>query len=345
VTVPTSSQGIGRISPTRLRRLLSCPLGVAFDQARRPGRRSGGSPAALVGTAIHRCIEALLRDRSQTLEGAWELTCQTMATEGNDPTQAPNSRRAFSRLRRRVPALLELVDDAEWTGEPLIEERLTSNDGIFEGKPDLVLVGQRRLLVVDYKSGFVSDDGAVEEDYSDQLLLYAHLSAEVHGIDSVDAFLLSLREGLVPVDVSEEQRGQYVQRAIDEVQAYDQRVPGLQPATPSEDVCHWCNHACACDHLWDEIGKGQVLEPWGGHALEGELLDSPTTARNNLSAARIRVERGTVAGDVTVSDIPQGSTGGMSEGSRVRIVGLRQIRDDSHGLAWVGHKSQYLAFP
>ena len=318
---------------------------MAFDQANGPGRRSGGNPAALVGTAVHRCIEALLRDRSQTLEGAWELTCRTMATEGSDPTQAPSSRRAFSRLRRRVPALLELVDNAEWTGEPLIEEFLASSDGMFEGIPDLVLVGQRRLLVIDYKSGFVSDDGGVDEDYSDQLLLYAHLCVETCGTGSADACLLSLREGLVPVDVSEEQRNKYVRRAIDEIRAFDQRVPGPQPAMPSEDTCHWCNHVCACDQVWDEIGRGQVLEPWGGHALEGKLLNSPTMARNDLSAARIRVERGTVTGDVTISDIPRGPTGELSEGSRVRIVGLRQFRDDAQGLAWVDRKSRLLASP
>ena len=318
---------------------------MAFDQANGPGRRSGGNPAALVGTAVHRCIEALLRDRSQTLEGAWELTCRTMATEGSDPTQAPSSRRAFSRLRRRVPALLELVDNAEWTGEPLIEEFLASSDGMFEGIPDLVLVGQQRLLVIDYKSGFVSDDGGVDENYSDQLLLYAHLCVETFGIGSADAYLLSLREGLVPVDVSEEQRNKYVRRAIDEIRAFDQRVPGPQPAMPSEDTCRWCNHVCACDQVWDEIGRGQVLETWGGHALEGKLLDSPTMARNDLSAARIRVERGTVTGDVTISDIPRGPTGELSEGSRVRIVGLRQFRDDAQGLAWVDRKSRLLASP
>ena len=319
---------------------------MAFDQASRPyPHSSGGNPAALVGTAVHRCIEALLRDRSQTLEGAWELTCRTMAEEGSDPTQAPNARRAFSRLRQRLPALLELVDDAEWTGEPLIEECLASSDGMFEGIPDLVLVGKRRLLVVDYKSGFVSDDGGVDERYSDQLLLYAHLSVERFGIGLADAYLLSLREGLVPVDVSEEQRNKYVRRAIDEIRTYDQRVPGPQPAMPSEDACRWCKHVCACDQVWDEIGRGQVLEPWGGHALEGKLLDSPSIARNNLSAARIRVERGTIAGDVTISDIPQGPTRELSEGSRVRIVGLRQIRDDAQGLAWVERRSHLLAFP
>jgi len=318
---------------------------VAFDQTNRAGRRSGGNPAALAGTAVHRCIEALLRDRGQTLEEAWELTCRTMAKEGNDPTQAPSSRRAFSRLRRRLPALLELVDDAEWTEEPHIEEFLASSDGMFEGIPDLVLVGQRRLLVIDYKSGFVSDDGGVDEDYSDQLLLYAHLCVETFGIGSADAYLLSLREGLVPVDVSEEQRNKYVRRAIDEIRAFDQRVPGPQPAMPSEDTCRWCNHVCACDQVWDEIGRGQVLETWGGHALEGKLLDSPTMARNDLSAARIRVERGTVTGDVTISDIPRGPTGELSEGSRVRIVGLRQFRDDAQGLAWVDRKSRLLASP
>ena len=35
----------------------------------------------------------------------------------------------------------------------------------------------------------------------------------------------------------------------------------------------------------------------------------------------------------------------ISEGSRVRIVGLRQIHDEAQGLAWVERKSQLLASP
>src|SRR5438477_12981868 len=98
MTPPVTSRALTTISPTRLERLLACPLRVAFEQAQPRGASAEVSPWALVGLVVHRTIELCLADRPPLLDNAWEQACDEMSNEGTDPRTAPNARRSRLRL-------------------------------------------------------------------------------------------------------------------------------------------------------------------------------------------------------------------------------------------------------
>ena len=351
MTQPATTGALGSTWPSRIQDLLTCPLRVAFDLATTATADPHPSPPAswrtshqaLLGTTVHRCIELVLRSGRRTPDeytSAWEATCDDMVAKGRgDPRATPGFRRTFLRLLRRLPTLVDLVDEDEWEREPMIEEPLSSKDGLFRGQPDLVLIGKRRILVVDYKSGLVTGDEGPRDDYRDQLLLYAHLSSEALEIDAVDAYLLSLREGFVEVDVSEDRRNEYIASAMRAIAAFNKRESGPQPAQPSEEACRWCAHLCSCDEAGDAIDGGQLLSPRDGQAVEGQLLGQVAVADNGRGSALIRVTRGTLSGEVTLGDIPEGVVRAMELGDQVRAVGLRMAVDGGRGLAWSDHKS------
>ena len=96
-----SPEPLGPIWASRLAKLLDCPLQVAFEQGL--GSRGGGgaspSPSALVGTAIHRCIELIIKD-GLALERAWELSCdEAKGASGLDPRDAKPAKLELLRLR------------------------------------------------------------------------------------------------------------------------------------------------------------------------------------------------------------------------------------------------------
>ena len=336
---PPDSRALGPIWPGRLAKLLACSLQVAFDQGVGDVRGGPASPSALVGTAIHRCIELLIGDRNLTVEQAWTNACDEMCSSGPDPREAPPARRAVLRLQKRFPDLKALVDGHESTSDPLLEEELQSSDGLFQGQPDIVLIG-RRTTIIDYKTGTATADGTVNPDYVNQLLLYAWLVADVLSTDQVDACLFSLRDGLIHVDVSPERRQEWASTAKESIRQFEGAVPGPQPGNPSDTACEWCNHVLDCDDVWAAFEEGGVRDLGRGHAVEGVVTGAPTHARNGRSALSLEVERGTLTGHIMVCDLPTTTVLDYVDGLRIRATRLGQRSDEPVALAWKDHRSR-----
>ena len=339
MATPTDSRPLGPIWPGRLARLLDCPLQVAFEQGVDYQGDGTALPPALVGTAIHRCIELTFEDPTLKVGQAWSRACDEMSASGPDPRDAASARRSLLRLQRKLPDLTKLIEEHQSTGDPLVEERLQSADGLFRGQPDLVLVGQP-TTVVDYKSGTATTEGMVKSGYEKQLLLYAHLVADALSADPVEAWLFSLQEGLVRVDVSPERRQEFIDAARGAIRQFEEVVPGRQPGTPSDTACEWCNHAPDCDEVWTAFADGRVCDLGGGHAIEGTAIGDPMHARNGKSALSLEAERGTMTGHIMVSDLPTAVAQRFNDGQRLRATRLRQQSEEPAVLVWKNHRSR-----
>jgi CRISPR/Cas system-associated exonuclease Cas4 (RecB family) len=328
------------LAPARLERLLSCPLRVAFEQAGEFGGRKSSS-AALVGRAVHRTIELVLSRKegvSEEVGSAWEEACDELAAEGEDPRALPTARRARLRLEARLPELRDFVAQ-RLPAELLLEETLTSVASGLTGTPDLLIVGSS-VVVVDYKTGVVAEEEVLEPGYRRQVALYAWLAAERFGTP-VDGALFSLRQGIIPVDTSTDEVNDVARTALEARAAFNARVPGPQPAAPSEAACGRCPHVCKCDEAWAALIAGEVARLGWGEAVRGALDSDVLIAGSGMAALVIGDAAGTQRGRVSIIDVPGALVTGCVVGDEVALAGLGIRSSDPIALRWITEASQF----
>jgi hypothetical protein len=245
----------------------------------------------------------------------------------------PAARRTLLRLKKHLPRLLELLSTMP-DSRRLSEAWLETTDVALGGKPDLVAISPANLaLVIDYKSGLVSDDEGVTSAYVRQLLFYGVLVRECLMATPVMLALLSLREGLVQVVPSAEGMAEVADMARAARHEFNQRVPGAQPAEPSEENCQWCRFAARCSAFW------QAVEPhWAvgvGAAVRGTVEADPERAATGVTTLQVMVEHGPLAGSVAIlAGIPSHLIASVAIGSVVSVLDLHPRSDDPLVLTW-----------
>lgn len=329
---PAASQELEYLAPARIQRLLACPLKIAFEQAQPPTRAPSGSPAAQLGLTAHRAIELFFADGSNSIEDAWQQACHEMSDQSVDVEALTGARRMRLRLHQRLPALVHFVEQQS-PRQIILEEALACQDVALTGRPDMVLVGHA-ITVVDYKSGTVERDVGVNSAHAQQLAVYAWLAAHSLRSEDVHAVLFSLRRGILAVDVSPTTRDSIVRRALDARDAYNERVPGPQPATPSQDACNWCPHACPCPAAWEALQDGRVAMLRNGEAARGRLTDRGETLERGPVALTLTSEAGTATGPLTIIDVPADVADGLAVGTEAAFVGLGLRSKDPLVLQW-----------
>lgn len=329
---PAASQQIAAISPSSAERLVACALRVAFEQASTGRGRSSASPWSLVGQAVHRAIELNLADEPMDLESAWSRACEELAGRGVDPRSAPSARRTLLRLKRGLPDLLAYIAAREPTGK-LRERRLASPDGRVTGQIDLLLVGGRPAIV-DYKSGLVLDDGEPSEHFRRQLMIYAWLAEAALGLDVAEGALFSLRDGIVEFDVSKGARTSVMSQLFAVVDAYNERVPGPQPATPSDEACEHCQYVGSCSAAWEALDAGTIERFGWGDAARCTVREPIVLSAGGTAAIPLDVVAGTCDGPGMLIDVPSALVVGFDVGSRFSAWRLGRRSDDPLTLAW-----------
>lgn len=328
---PSTSMPLAVLSPSKIERLIACPLRIAFEQARPPGSANSPEPSALVGLAVHRAIELFLRGAE--LQRAWEQACEELAEGGGDPRYVPTARRARLRLERRLPDLLLFIE-SRGPSELLLEHRLASADGSVVGRLDLLVLGQRPC-VIDFKTGLVDVEGVLDTSHLRQLALYVWLAAtHLQRID-VGAAWFSLRQGIVEVDAPHNQSAAVVRLALAARHSYNERAPGPQPATPSTSGCGRCESVGHCHDGWNGLRDGRV-ERFGWGEAGRALISGPVVVADNGSAAvPIDVTDGTITGLGTLVDVPHMLVRGLDTGDRLSIWRVAKRADEPLALAWL----------
>jgi hypothetical protein len=327
---PMSSQALGPVSPSLLARLV-CPLRVAFEQAG-SGGGAESSEAAALGTVAHRAIELTLG--GSRLEAAWEQGCNEQRDRsGVDPMDYPAARRTLLRLKKHLPRLLDLLafmPDARRSSETW----LVTDDQALGGQPDLVAIDSDNLaMVVDYKSGLVSDDEGVKAAYVRQLLFYGVLISECLHATPVMLALLSLREGVVQIEPTAQGMAEVATLARAARLEYNRRVPGTQPASASEENCHWCRYAARCGAFWQEVQPDWSASV--GEVIRGRVEAQPEHATTGVTTLRVLVERGPLAGSIAVlAGIPSVLVAEAAVGSSISVLDLRTQSADPLVLTW-----------
>ena len=334
------SRTISQISPTSVDRLLRCPRAFSHAQGASPQQRGQAAPApsAVVGIAAHRTLELCLQASRPSLHLAWGQACEEGAAVGIDPRSRPDARRTLLRLERRLPQLLEFVDARNPSEVPRTESELVSSDGLIRGTVDLIVLGDLPCIV-DYKTGLVSEDGVPVEHFVRQLSLYAHLVHECLGVDISEAALFSLREGIIPVDVSLGSRRLVVEECRAAQAAYNALVPGPQPAVPSVAACSHCALVGVCEGFWGPEGRKVVLNLTSGRSIEGRVDAPPVLSASGVGAIAVKPDDGQSDAPVTVIDVPNELIEQLAHGSNVRCWRLRADPEAPSSLRWKAGQS------
>lgn len=332
--LPSSSAPLASLSPSRFERI-TCPARVAFEQL--GSGTSKSSPAAVLGEALHRAIARLLDGRGAA--DAWEAACDDLAATGPDPRTLPSARRAKLRFERRATQVHEVVAEVG-AKDVVIEQELESADKKLKGCPDLVLLREADLVVVDHKSGSAAEGGEPLESYVRQVQLYVGLATEHHGLPASRGVLLSMRDGDIDVPIDPGAVAAVGNAAREALDRYNEAAPGPQQARPAALTCRWCPYKARCDAFWTVVDVGWS-ENVGG-CLRGVATSDVEVAANGLAAVAIESSSGTaVDASVTVAGVPATVLAGVTEGSLVAFTGL-SVRPDDGSARWRDRSAAYV---
>jgi hypothetical protein len=235
-------------------------------------------------------------------------------------------------LERRLPELLSYIADRA-PAEKLREYPLTSPDGVVTGQLDLLVLGERPA-VIDHKTGLVLAEGLPRPHYERQLAIYAWLVQAALDVDVDDGALFSLREGVVELDVSTKVRDSIVAGALRARDAFNERAPGAQPATPSDRACGSCPFVGPCDVAWDALRTGAVERFGWGDAARATVRAPIVVAAGGTAAVPLDIEIGTVGGPAVLIDVPAPLIDGLTMGARLSAWRLAKRSDEPLMLAW-----------
>ena len=329
MTCPEGSELLGPVSPSLLSRL-NCPLRISFEQQSRGARSSHGA-AAILGTVAHETIRLVLA--GNLLTNAWVQACQLEANRTrSDPASFPAARRTFLRLQNHVPVLMEFIKSRP-EATIVSETPMESPDGAIAGIPDLVLLtdGEASAIVIDYKTGLVSDELGINSTYANQLLLYGALVTECLDAKTVELALFSLREGLVRIETGGDLIAASAAHARATRDSFNARVPGPQPANPTPDNCKWCPYAPRCEAFWNSFGPEWIQAV--GVAVKGIVQSEPEHSASGTTTVKLSVTNGPSDTSI-VSGIPTEYVSRAVIGTEVRALDLNAKSNDPLILSW-----------
>jgi CRISPR/Cas system-associated exonuclease Cas4 (RecB family) len=325
------------ISPSLFERL-RCPARVAFERSRRGGRR-GLSPHALVGLLFHKGLELALRE-SLSADEAWARAGDALTQDGHDVGPLKHTARLTRRFRRAVSQICALLEANPPIGPIAIESEIRSEDGILFGVPDLAWQTDDGAFIVDYKTSLVLREDQLVESYRRQLTFYcALISAKLRcGVDR--AVLLSTKEGGVEVPIRLEELDKIIDAARDARAAFNDRLPGPQPACPDDDSCARCPFQATCDAFWQAAESG-LLESAGACRVRGVLIGAPEASSHGGAGISVKSVGEGESSTSIVAGIPIGLLASARDGVEIRMTQLRELSSSGRPLLlWQEDRSQ-----
>lgn len=286
----------------RLRRCLlagasfGAPTGIA---GRRPRQRS-----QVLGDIFHKVMAVLnelgaavspadfrVRFNGVVSAASAELRADPSSRHLGDPSHWPELAELYRRLagvveRRRAAGAIEAV-------EAYAERPLTSKDGRLWGKPDAYFVSADGIDLVDYKSGSLSREELLREDYVEQLHLYAYLVQENHGQYPRSLSLIGRDGSLVSVSSTPAQSALVADRLRAMLDKYNvavaANVSAEELATPTSEGCLFCSRKVTCRRFWVAL---PVLEtPAWSHVVLGAQVAPLSRSARGGGWFELQVER------------------------------------------------------
>ena len=324
-----NSRPIEVISVSLYERLKRCPLRVSLDRREssdRPGQHRA-HPNAALGLLVHRAFE-LTFDEEIDLDSAWQKALSEPSFTNINFENLPAYRRTRLRAERRHAQLLSLVKEHSGT-ETLPEVELRSNNGLIEGRVDLLVSGPSPFIV-DYKTALVHDeDGDLHGPVQRQLQVYSALVAEQLGLQVRFGFVVSMKSDPIRVDFAREEVDAVVTDMIAEVNSFNERLAIGQIGRPQPDWCRWCRHIHRCGDIRNAIRSSPGTSFGDLDIAWGSVTGEPRHANGQVSSLQIEVDEGTSIGTFLLFDIPSNLVAEVTNGQRIVVSGMAPARGDN----------------
>jgi CRISPR/Cas system-associated exonuclease Cas4 (RecB family) len=327
MTLPSPiAQPLRALSPSSYEVLRTCPLRLAFGQA-----SSGHGPrtdALLIGEACHEVLESLVADGlvssgrwSEELHGRFEsAVAARFSDHGASP---PGASLARARLRKAGTRIERLLAEAPADADVITEAKLQAANGRLAGRIDLIVRSAQLHLLVDYKTGAVTDvDGHPTDRLRRQLMLYACLEAEEHGWPH-RAQLMPLGRQAIEIAIEPAKCQALLAEGLEALDRWQGWVGEAPPPQPSPEACGHCRYAPRCPAMWEAWSDGWT-ETF--RAVSGRLSASSSTPLGGITIS-LQAERGSTLGEVTVRNIDGRQHPCLVDaepGDEIFIVGLRE---------------------
>lgn len=259
------------ISPSAFEVLRTCRLRATFQRSHGYPRRS--SPYARLGIAFHRCRELMggtltTADSPKAARSAAVafFRAEVAKQKQNALDSSRDARRPWpGDLQQQMEISLALLAGQQFENlrtyaslaagppeaapESVQEETLTSPDGLITGRPDLVDETPAGPVIVDYKTGSLSDPESLSR-HERQCLLYAWLWHACKGVWPLEYRLIN--------DVHHQEHRSPVDRALANNLAKEaaelilavssNTVFALEPSVGA--ACAWCDYRPWCAPFW-----------------------------------------------------------------------------------------------
>ncbi len=277
------------IRPSSMAAIEICPGRARMEAAavaQTPALEQISRPAAEQGTLGHSVVAKLLALTYQGPDG-WQEPAVALAQIAN--LEAGLESWAADGVRRCFAYAVALVDrerKANGGMTPIIViERHLVGDGVLivrGGTADLILISTGRIVVVDWKLGFLDQGHAADHL---QLATYAVMARDKYGPKNIEVHLAQGRRQEFSSALYSQND---IEAARDRVRV---AVAGAKAAHPplrrDIDACRYCRALTACRQVRDHL---EDLEMWGAPGTPIAMLATGRDALADLSTDAGRVE-------------------------------------------------------
>ena len=300
IPIPADVGRLPRLSPSQYEAGRACRARLAWTTA---GRRDElpEQPKALLGIWFHAVVEATAEGRlsavnqEQTSAAAREMFDQT-ATAAYGRTHpllgvkypsvevlpyyhlfreraVPMAQRVA--VRRRPPPTAGAVSRHAAPSRPLVEETLTSSDGLLFGRPDCVDIQACEIL--HYKTVAAADDAAeISPAQAPQLTLYVHLALE-NGLPVSRGVIVRPGGRCADAEVTRSQADAKGRQEREVLENFNRTAgrPFEEVATPSAETCTFYPCIPFCEPFW----PGATPDCWRHVARISRAASQPQWSR------------------------------------------------------------------
>ncbi len=342
-----------KLSPTLFSTLKQCQLHAGLSQVRAQ-KTTRSSTTALLGTIVHRVLEKAssenkdsgdLRAQAETI---WDKTVEQMEedlqTSPLDRNLLPITRwkRYFLLRERTICRYIEIASSQGISETRVIasERKFDSVRDGFIGKPDLILRRSNGLVIIDYKSGELSDDSENREEkiesWQQQILFYASIIKEEFGEWPVDGEIRLLSKEVISIPINQQEVKAIAKEAQTLKENYNAKIASgvlhSELAQYSIDSCRFCEFKGACNTFWKENPQPiPGTDDYG--CLSGRVLKL-TIGKNNRGSIVIASEKlnGT-SQEWEISNLSTEQFGNLkdfAEGTFVRLINFKIESDGAY---------------
>lgn len=333
---PPSVEYDGPMTPTLFEAGCSCPMQAACRATQIYPRRE--DPFLVLGRAFHEALEHLGEGTRNSDLSAVEIGKRAIAAFTRRVDELLDKARAQPRWHHRnfpseryglmqqalglaAKRLYERRSRRPSSTKVLIENPLTSRDGVLHGRPDCIEISEAGAVIIDFKTGDI-DNQEWAPRYKRELLFYALLCEDVLGLWPDRGLLFNLAKSVSRTfELSREEAAELAKEALTLLQQLRQGVKSEAIARPGPH-CRDCDYRPWCGAYWRMIrSKTQSERDIEFVALEVRPHLETVYVRGRTSSERVEIE-GSTSACPGLGLVRQGATVRVLDGSWVKVGNL-----------------------